>query len=27
VLLSLRPGNARQDNTNQYAEILSFGQI
>jgi enolase-phosphatase E1 len=27
VLLSLRPGNAPQDNTNQYPEILSFGQI
>ena len=27
VLLSLRPGNALQDNTNQYPEILSFGQI
>ena len=27
VLLSLRPGNAPQDNTNQYPEILSFDQI
>jgi enolase-phosphatase E1 len=27
VLLSIRPGNAPQDNTNQYPEILSFDQI
>ena len=27
VLLSIRPGNAPQDNTNQYPEILSFDEI
>lgn len=27
VLLSVRPGNAPQDNTDQYPEILSFDQI
>jgi len=27
TLLSVRPGNAPQDNTNQYPEILSFDQI
>jgi methionine salvage enolase-phosphatase E1 len=27
VLLSVRPGNAPQDNTNQFPEILSFDQI